>query len=208
MGKYSQGILGPFSGKVGTVVGSSWKGVNYMKSLPGSNTSNTEKQQEQRSRFKAVVQMASSLLATLIRPVWNLAAEKMTGYNLFVKTNMAAFNESGDLTSFEDFKASVGSLALPSNLSVANDMDVSSGITVSWTDDSANGVGEADDLLHLVVLTSDDDVQVLHPGVLRSAETADITLSFSMGLVQVYAYFGNADGSEYSSDQHETVMLT
>lgn len=69
MGKYTQGILGPFSGKVGAIVGSSWKGVNYIKSLPGPNTSNTERQQVQRSRFKSVVKMASSLLASLIRPV-------------------------------------------------------------------------------------------------------------------------------------------
>ncbi len=31
MGKIKQGILGGFSGKVGTVVGSSWKGVAYMR---------------------------------------------------------------------------------------------------------------------------------------------------------------------------------
>ncbi|BAX78788.1 hypothetical protein ALGA_0394 [Labilibaculum antarcticum] len=104
----------------------------------------------------------------------------MTGYNLFVKTNVAAFDESGELTNFKDFKVSVGPLALPSGISIANDMDVSSGITVSWTDDSANGIGKADDQLDLVVLKSDDDVQVLHPGTLRSAETADVTLPFSM----------------------------
>jgi hypothetical protein len=37
MGKLSKGILGPFSGLVGTVIGSSWKGVNYMRSRPKKN---------------------------------------------------------------------------------------------------------------------------------------------------------------------------
>ena len=207
MGKYTQGILGPFSGKVGAIVGSSWKGVNYIKSLPGPNTSNTERQQVQRSRFKSVVKMASSLLASLIRPVWNLSAGKITGYNLFVKTNLAAFDESGELTKFEDFKASVGSLALPGNLSTVNDTEVSSGITVSWSDESANGIGQADDQLHLLIL-KDDQVQVLHPGTLRSAETADVTLPFEPGMLHVYAYFGATDESEFSSDLHETIMLT
>nr|WP_320118667.1 DUF6266 family protein [uncultured Marinifilum sp.] len=207
MGKYTQGILGPFSGKVGAIVGSSWKGVNYIKSLPGPNTSNTEKQQVQRSRFKSVVKMASSLLASLIRPVWNLSAGKITGYNLFVKTNLAAFDESGELSNFEDFKASVGSLVLPGNLSIVNDTEVSSGITVSWSDESANGIGQADDQLHLLIL-KDDQVQVLHPGTLRSAETADVTLPFEPGMLHVYAYFGAADGSEFSVDLHETIMLT
>jgi len=31
MGKISQGILGGFSGKVGSVVGANWKGINYMR---------------------------------------------------------------------------------------------------------------------------------------------------------------------------------
>lgn len=34
MGKINQGILGGFSGKVGTVVGGSWKGTAYMRGLP------------------------------------------------------------------------------------------------------------------------------------------------------------------------------
>ena len=30
MGKISQGVLGGFSGKVGNVVGGTWKGIGYM----------------------------------------------------------------------------------------------------------------------------------------------------------------------------------
>ena len=32
MGTIKQGILGGFSGKVGTVIGGSWKGISYMRS--------------------------------------------------------------------------------------------------------------------------------------------------------------------------------
>ncbi|ACU02572.1 DUF6266 family protein [Pedobacter heparinus] len=34
MGRIKKGILGGFSGKVGAVVGASWRGVDYMRSLP------------------------------------------------------------------------------------------------------------------------------------------------------------------------------
>jgi len=98
-------------------------------------------------------------------------------------------------------------LVLPSDLSIVNDADVSSGIAVSWTDDSVNGIGDPDDQLHLLVVKG-EDVQVLHPGTPRAAGTVDLTLPFSMGVVQVYAYFGAPDGSEFSTDQHEMVMLT
>ncbi len=36
MGKIKQGILGGFSGKVGTVIGGNWKGISYMRSIPQS----------------------------------------------------------------------------------------------------------------------------------------------------------------------------
>src|SRR5690606_508733 len=36
MGIIKQGILGGFSGKVGNVVGASWKGIDYIRSLPSS----------------------------------------------------------------------------------------------------------------------------------------------------------------------------
>ena len=36
MGKIKQGILGGFRGTVGTVVGSSWNGIAYMKGKPQS----------------------------------------------------------------------------------------------------------------------------------------------------------------------------
>ncbi|WP_321299248.1 DUF6266 family protein [Marinifilum fragile] len=207
MGKYNQGILGPFTGKVGSVVGSSWKGVNYIKSLPGPNASNTEGQQKQRSRFKAVVSFASSLLETLIRPVWNLSAGKMTGYNLFVKTNIVAFDETGDLSNFSQFRASVGNLSLPSNLTIQDDAEVSSGIEMSWKDESATGLGNADDKLHLLVM-SDSKIHMIHSTAARSDQSAEITLPVDPGATHIYAFFGTAEADEYSLDQYQMVNVT
>jgi hypothetical protein len=206
MGKITKGILGPFSGKVGAVVGSSWKGVDYIKSLPGPNTSNTVKQQVQRGRFKSVVSLASSLQGTLIRPVWNKSAVKMTGSNLFVKTNMNAFDTDGELVNYSQFHASVGSLALPANLQI-QDGAVNSGVEVSWTDESASGIGSADDQLHLVAVRN-GVANVMHTNLLRSAQSAEIILPLGAGVVHVYAFFGKADGSQYSSDKYQDVSLT
>ena len=52
MGTIKQGILGGFSGRVGTVVGSTWNSVHYMRALALSvGNPRTEKQQSQRSKF-------------------------------------------------------------------------------------------------------------------------------------------------------------
>ncbi|MFA8434682.1 MAG: DUF6266 family protein [Marinifilaceae bacterium] len=185
----------------------SCKGVNYLKSLPGPNTSNSEKQQQQRQRFKAITGLASSLMGALIRPVWNLASGQMTGYNLFVKTNMPAFDSEGQLVNYSEFHASVGSLPLPSELSVQDDTDVVSGIELSWNDESANGIGHADDKLHLLVIKG-DQVQVVHPSAIRSDQTVEVTLPVAPGEIQVYAFFGDDEGSQYSTDQYGSVTLT
>ena len=207
MGKYNQGILGPFTGKVGSIVGSSWKGVNYIKSLPGPNTSNSEAQQKQRSRFKSVVSLASSLMSTLIRPIWNLVSGKMTGYNLFVKTNMPAFDESGTLVNYSEFHASVGVLPIPENLTIQDDADVSSGIELSWKDESGTGVGNADDKLHLLVM-NDEKVHILNTTSIRSDQSAEITLPVLAGDVHVYAFFESAEGDQFSPDTYSKIVLS
>jgi len=62
MGKINQGILGGFSGKVGTVVGSTWKSINYMRALAVNvHNPNTVKQQCQRGKFKVVLQFCKTI---------------------------------------------------------------------------------------------------------------------------------------------------
>jgi hypothetical protein len=38
MAKFNQGITGPFQGKVGTVIGATWKGIPYMRARPKKRT--------------------------------------------------------------------------------------------------------------------------------------------------------------------------
>lgn len=90
MSKYNQGILGPFSGKVGTVVGSFWKGRFVMRSRPTHMTNpNTPAQQAQRAIFSIV----SANLAPL-RTAVNVGfatrgdIENVTPMNVAMQVNM------------------------------------------------------------------------------------------------------------------------
>ena len=52
MGIIKKGVLGGFSGKVGTVIGARWKSVDYMRSLADRhNDRNSMQQQVQRAKF-------------------------------------------------------------------------------------------------------------------------------------------------------------
>lgn len=66
MGTIKKGILGGFSGKVGNVVGASWKSIAYIRSLPSSvRNPRTEKQRTQRSKFALVAKFVKSILPVI-----------------------------------------------------------------------------------------------------------------------------------------------
>ena len=81
MATFEKGILGGFSGKVGNVVGGTWKGKSYMRSLPNKTSRvSSEKQLEQQAKFKLIVlffQCFSGLLNISFRSF----ATKVTGFN-------------------------------------------------------------------------------------------------------------------------------
>ncbi|CAN5837219.1 hypothetical protein BH11BAC4_BH11BAC4_18780 [soil metagenome] len=89
MGKFEKGILGHFDGKVGTVVGSRWKGIDYMKSKSRRSTKpKTAKQLQQQAKFATVTKFVGPL-GKLMKDSFNDPKEKMTGVNLSVSLNYA-----------------------------------------------------------------------------------------------------------------------
>ena len=62
MGKIKQGILGGFNGKVGTVVGASWKGIAYMRGMPQHYTT-------QATWGTLFCQRALSAIIEVLRPI-------------------------------------------------------------------------------------------------------------------------------------------
>ena len=97
-----RGILGGFSNKIGNVVGTSWKGISVMRSLPQSvHNPKTEAQEEQRTNFAVASKLGSQLLDAVIKPFWDKRAIRMSGYNLWVQKNLDHWRRFG--TSYNDF---------------------------------------------------------------------------------------------------------
>ena len=81
MGTIKKGILGGFSGKVGIVVGASWKGIAYMRSLPQEvKNPHTLRQRMQRSKFALTLSLLKPMTAFL-RTGWKLYAHKQSPFN-------------------------------------------------------------------------------------------------------------------------------
>lgn len=96
-----QGILGGFSNKVGSVVGAGWKGIATMRSLPQSVANpRTTAQVANRSTFAQLAQVGSSILPTIIQPLWNRWAKRMSGYNEWLSVNKKLLDEVGSVGAY------------------------------------------------------------------------------------------------------------
>lgn len=92
MAKIKAGILSKVSGKVAGVVGSTWKGQNYLRELVKPSNPNTPLQQAQRSQMRAVVACARLFTGDVFKPYLDKFLKNMSGYNWFVKNNIKKFS--------------------------------------------------------------------------------------------------------------------
>ena len=91
MGKIKQGILGGFKGKVGTVIGSSWNGISYMRGQAQSvRNANTPAQQMQRGFFKDLQALASQLSDEQLQSLFPTVNRGMTRRNMLTRQLAAA----------------------------------------------------------------------------------------------------------------------
>ena len=93
MAKLEQGILGPFRGKVGTVVGYLWRGKHVVRAYRKEiNYPNTERQQAEREWFVEMVRFAATARQALLLGLSERAAQwQMTEGNAFVRMNKGCF---------------------------------------------------------------------------------------------------------------------
>ena len=100
MARLDQGLLGGYSGKLGTTVGATWKGINVVRTYqPNVANPNTQAQNNQRELFRDVTQFASFFLGSLVKPFWDRQAKQMSGFNAFVSANVKSMKELGAFNS-------------------------------------------------------------------------------------------------------------
>lgn len=205
MGKIKQGILGPFSGKVGNVVGATSNGVHYMRVIPANvRDPKTDKQLAQRQRFGL---MTSTLKK--FRPVVNIGFRKKTG-NTSPANRALSYNLKNAITGeypdqeidYTAFLVARGDLTKAVALSAVSENPGE--ITFSWTDNSGEGSAKADDAF-TVACYDPDEGNILYriEAAVREDETVSINMpqSFQGQLVQVYAFFASEAGDDVT-DSH------
>lgn len=147
MATLNSGILGGFSGKVGPVVGYSWKGINCMRSLALSvNDPRTDEQLMWRERLGVLSTLGTKALP-FVQAGFHNQAKSMTEGNVFIAKNIkSVFSGTWPSETLDHSKLvfAAGSLDLPANPAVSVS---GANLVFSWTDNSGAGNAQPGDQL-------------------------------------------------------------
>ena len=180
MGTIKQGILGGFNGKVGTVVGSSWKGTAYMRGRAQHiKNPRTAGQIYQRNAIKAIA-LALRPIASTLSLTFAKSAGKMSGYNKAVSVNYhsAVVNQDGNpVVDYSKLILSKGTLKAFRSLFI-EDYSGNGNYYVSTIMDLSQ-LPEFDGLIFFIYDVEDG---IWFSGVIKEHYEAGDTLEFSGGM--------------------------
>ena len=150
MGKLINGIYGSFEGKVGPVVGSSWKGIPYIKAAYKNRTKNVSaKELANRSKF-AMAQAWLSPLLPFVREGYKGYSETVEGYSA-AKSYLLKNCFKGVAPDINIdpslMKVSYGELPLSANIKAKQGKNGS--VQFSWNKAAVKGTGGQDQAMLL-----------------------------------------------------------
>ena len=202
MGTFSDGILGGFSGSVGPVVGSSWKGVQVMRAKPsGKRRKSTDGQLRQMAKMKLMSGFLSPLKG-LLNKTYDSITVHMSCFNKALSYNMrnAVTGDYPAFTvNFEQLILGKGDLL---NVKMLTAVSSSVGkISFDWKDNSNEGSARATDQAFVAVYCEVlNQWKTSDQGSLRIAGSYTLDVAaFSGKAVHGYIGFLSADGKFVST---------
>lgn len=205
MATFKDGPNGGFSGKVGSVVGSSWKGIDYIRSLPAKRKSKPgTSEKNNRSKFGFVQQWLHPF-----KPFYTIGfmnfSDKMTANNAAMSwnTKYAARGEAPDFyMDYPSVLLSDGPLQ-----QAINPQMVASGeneLTLTWEVLYQKKAKADDDLLFIAYCPELESAYLSLGEVIRSTRKAVVKLPqrFEGMKIEVYMAFSSSNRKLASRSQY------
>jgi len=206
MATFNKGILGAFYGKVGTVIGSTWRGKDVMRSLPRKSGKQASLlQQIQRDKFK--------LVANFLLPIGSIAGKYFGNKNQLKSLRNQCMSylikeatEHDGTQAYLDFpkilitRGELLGLNTPTGVAGTN-----KNLTISWVNNSSQGDAQATDLVLAVVHQESSDSTWFAEGIAnRDTESVTLTLPnyWTASPVHVWIAVVAANGSKYATSQY------
>ena len=206
MGKIGRGILGGVSGKVANIVGSRWKGIDYIRAKPLSVANpRTLLQVNQRTKFALVLRFLQPNL-NFVKIGYKNYAVKKSQFN----SAMSYLLNNAIIGVSPNFEIDY-SLALLSrgNLSTALnpvfDLSTPGQVEFSWDDNSTDGNANATDKVMVVAYNPLKGESIyLTEGAIRTYLSQSLVLpnSYSGEEVHLFISFMSADETQLSNSTY------
>ncbi|UKT62163.1 DUF6266 family protein [Pedobacter mucosus] len=205
MATFKNGILGGFSGKVGSVVGFQLGDKFVMRAMPRSRSAFTEKELENQQKFR-MVQLYLSPFKDLLRVGFNNYYTKTGGFRAalsYTRKEAIKQDDDGICIDHELIKISGGNLAPAINPEV--EIATHKEITIRWDTYNLNYLNESDQLMLLVYdPTSRAVCMRIFNGTFRKAGEFRVLPPQKLFDTQVNIYIGfvAADRNSQSDSQY------
>lgn len=209
MGVLSSGIFGGVSGRVGNLTGSSWKGIPVIKSRPQSVAyPGTAGQVAQTTKMSAIVSFCKLILSSWIKPLWDRSAVKMSGYNAFVRANIAEFAD-GVINDYSSLVMSQGTMASTSfSVAAVHGNDVV--MVVTWNPADISGLQNSNDIAFLAAINETTGEVFVVSGASRATGTATVPIpagSLIGSVFHFYLAFKRSNGTVISGNSYATTTV-
>lgn len=204
MARVTEGSRSGLSGKADGMVYSNVNGQTIVRKAPRfKKDSFTPGMLLNQQRFREVNSFCARFKDSVIPQIWNGMDKRMSGYALFLKTNMPAFGRDGTLEDVKRIRLSMGNLSFPQGFEARRSETENNRIEVSWPKELHVGGVHLKDELMLISAASGEYSDIMDTGILRgqlggSFELPVLTMLPTSSPMHLYLFFGSKDHRDYS----------
>lgn len=195
-----------FSGKIGNLRGSKWKGTKTVAQQPsGYNDANTPTQQMNRRKFAKVVEVGRQFLPAIKLGLKNVSVGK-TEMNTFAQINLPAVTDNGTISTLplEDVTVAKGNAKNVSNIATQLGSQAGS-YKLGWDNNSDGGAGLSTDIVCVCDVCNQEEDFFFQ---VTTATRADGQVTINRGAshqghtFDTYVFFKRAGSNEVSDSVH------
>lgn len=205
MAIFSKGILGGFSGKVGNVIGSTWRGKDVLRSLPTKrNRVATQSQLDQQEKFSLILKFMSTMTA-LLNTTYKAYGKGISAVNAAVSYNL----QNGISGAASPFNLNYPTILLsrgdlPNTSSATAVAEAGNAVKFTWENNAGLGKAKATDKVILVVYCPALSHTVyIQGGNMRSELTQSLTVAaFTGETVETWLAFIADNGTVVSNSMY------
>ena len=200
MGKIQKGVFGEFTGKVGGLVGCTWKGIPYMRARPTHMTNpRTKQQQNQRGKFTIALNFLRNI-TPFLRIGYRELATNQNAFNAAMSYIMKnAFIDNGQGLEIDYNKVLVAHGSLTQTFNAAATLE-NGNVLFGWENNSGQGNAMDTDIALLLVYNKGKNCAVYNTSAAaRSEGKAELKLPDDWNGDETIAYLS------FYSTQDESV---